>query len=123
MSTLSVDSGKYSIEDKDLPLRENIRLLGRMLGDTLREQEGDSTFELIESIRQTAIRFHREQDPKARDKLDIVLNQLSSRGTVAVARAFSYFRNFLISQKMCIIITVDGPIFVPDQCCRTEAWH
>lgn len=40
MSTLSVDSGKYSIEDKDLPLRENIRLLGRMLGDTLREQEG-----------------------------------------------------------------------------------
>ncbi len=91
MSTLSVDSGKYSIEDKDLPLRENIRLLGRMLGDTLREQEGDSTFELIESIRQTAIRFHREQDPKARDKLDIVLNQLSSRGTVAVARAFSYF--------------------------------
>jgi phosphoenolpyruvate carboxylase len=31
-------------DDKDSPLREDIRLLGRMLGDTLREQEGDTTF-------------------------------------------------------------------------------
>ena len=29
---------------KDNPLREDIRLLGRMLGDTLREQEGDPAF-------------------------------------------------------------------------------
>src|SRR4030095_15900960 len=29
--------------DKDLPLKEDIRLLGRLLGDTLREQEGDET--------------------------------------------------------------------------------
>ena len=27
-------------ETKDHPLREDIRLLGRMLGDTVREQEG-----------------------------------------------------------------------------------
>ena len=38
-------------------LREDIRLLRRMLGDTLREQEGEPTFDLVESIRQTAIRF------------------------------------------------------------------
>lgn len=77
--------------DKDKPLRDDIRLLGRMLGDTLREQEGEPTFELVENIRQTAIRFRREQDPKARQELDMILNQLSNKATVAVVRAFSQF--------------------------------
>ena len=77
--------------DKDLPLREDIRLLGRMLGDTLREQEGEAAFELVENIRQTAIRFHRDQDPEARNELDRLLNQLSSESTIPVVRAFSYF--------------------------------
>ena len=84
-------SDKNHIDDKDLPLRKDIRLLGRMLGDTLREQEGESTFALVENIRQTAIRFRREQDPKARQELDTILNQLSNKATVAVVRAFSYF--------------------------------
>jgi len=84
-------SDKNHIDDKDLPLREDIRLLGRMLGDTLREQEGEPTFALIENIRQTAIRFRREQDPKARQELGAILNQLSNKATVAVVRAFSYF--------------------------------
>lgn len=76
---------------KDDPLREDIRLLGRMLGDTLREQEGEPTFDLVENIRQTAIRFRREQDPKARHELDMILNQLSNKATEAVVRAFSQF--------------------------------
>ncbi|SFP63239.1 Phosphoenolpyruvate carboxylase, type 1 [Nitrosomonas cryotolerans] len=84
-------SNNHTIADKDLPLREDIRLLGRMLGDTLREQEGEPTFDLVENIRQTAIRFHREQDPKARHELDTILNQLSNKATVSVVRAFSYF--------------------------------
>ncbi|SFW28026.1 phosphoenolpyruvate carboxylase [Nitrosovibrio sp. Nv17] len=76
---------------KDNPLREDIRLLGRILGDTLREQEGEATFDLVENIRQTAVRFRRDQDPSARQKLDEILNQLSSKATVAVVRAFSHF--------------------------------
>ncbi len=82
---------KNHTDDKDSPLREDIRLLGRMLGDTLREQEGEATFSLVEGIRQNAIRFRREQDPNARQELDKILNQLSSKSTVAVVRAFSYF--------------------------------
>jgi phosphoenolpyruvate carboxylase len=79
-----------NIDDKDSPLREDIRMLGRMLGDTLREQEGVATFDLIENIRQTAVRFHREQNPEARHELDMLLNQLDNRDTVLVVRAFSY---------------------------------
>ena len=35
-------------EDKDLPLREDIRLLGRILGDTVREQAGAAVFDTVE---------------------------------------------------------------------------
>jgi len=82
---------KESPEDKDLPLREDIRFLGRMLGDTLREQDGEAAFDLVEKIRQTAVRFHREQDPQARQELDQILTELSNKATVVVVRAFSYF--------------------------------
>ena len=43
------------------------------------------------TIRQTAIRFRREQDQEARQELDLILNQLSNKATVAVVRAFSHF--------------------------------
>ncbi|HNJ77399.1 MAG TPA: phosphoenolpyruvate carboxylase, partial [Azospira sp.] len=49
-----------SNEDKDLPLRDDIRLLGRLLGDTVREQEGDDVFAVVEKIRQTSIKFDRD---------------------------------------------------------------
>ena len=90
----SFEKNKIEDEDapvKDNPLREDIRLLGRLLGDTLREQEGDPAFELVENIRQTAIRFRRDQDQQARDELDVLLNQLSNKSTEAVVRAFSQF--------------------------------
>lgn len=80
-----------SADDKDLPLREDIRFLGRMLGDMLREQDGEPAFELVEKIRQTAIRFHREQDPQARQELNQILTELSNKSIIVVARAFSYF--------------------------------
>ena len=80
-----------SSDDKDLPLREDIRFLGRMLGDMLREQDGEPAFELVEKIRQTAIRFHRKQDPQARQELNQILTELSNKSITIVARAFSYF--------------------------------
>ena len=39
-----------AVPEKDLPLVEDIRLLGRILGDVIREQEGKSAFELIEQF-------------------------------------------------------------------------
>ena len=77
--------------DKDLPLREDIRFLGRLLGDTIREQEGEETFGLVEAIRQNAVRFRREHDQSARDAVEAALNKLSPHETIAVVRAFSYF--------------------------------
>ena len=54
--------------EKDLPLRYDIRLLGRILGDTVRAQEGDAVFELVEHIRRTGVQFHRNADEAARQQ-------------------------------------------------------
>src|SRR5438067_8560590 len=77
--------------DKDAPLKEDIRLLGRLLGDVLRDQEGDAVFDVVETIRQTAVRFRRDADPKAGEELTTLLHKLTRNQTISVVRAFSYF--------------------------------
>ena len=76
---------------KDLPLKEDIRLLGRMLGGTIKALEGQDTFDSIETIRQLSVRAARDDDPAARALLARTLNRLSRERTVSVVRAFSYF--------------------------------
>lgn len=79
------------IQDKDAPLKEDIRLLGRLLGDVVRHQEGEAVFEIVETIRQTAVRFRRESDAAAGTDLDKLLKKLTRDQTNSVVRAFSYF--------------------------------
>ncbi len=79
------------ISSKDAPLRDDIRLLGRILGDTLREQEGEETFALIENVRRAAVRFRKTQDDRDRAQLEQMLDALSPEETLLVVRAFSYF--------------------------------
>ena len=81
----------YTRDDKDLPLFEDIRYLGRLLGDVVREQEGDKVFDEVETIRQTAVKFRREDDSDALQTLEKRLRSLSPEQTVSVVRAFSYF--------------------------------
>ena len=82
---------KSSLPNKDAPLKEDIRLLGRLLGDVLRDQEGDAVFDVVETIRQTAVRFRRESDQQAGADLDKLLKKLTRDQTNSVVRAFSYF--------------------------------
>jgi phosphoenolpyruvate carboxylase len=77
--------------EEDVRLREDIRLLGRILGDTVRDQEGADVFDLVERIRQTSIRFHRDNDRPARLELEAILDGMSTEVTVRIVRAFSYF--------------------------------
>ena len=79
------------ISSKDVPLREDIRLLGRILGNTLREQEGDAAFDLVENVRKSAVRFRKTHNSADRDELERLLHDLSPRDTLSVVRAFSCF--------------------------------
>ena len=75
----------------DRALRNDIRLLGRLLGEVLRTHGGDRLFVAVEEIRQTALRFRREDDPRAAQRLDVLLRGLARDETIGVVRAFSYF--------------------------------
>ena len=77
--------------DKDQPLIEDIRLLGRILGDVIREQDGAAAFDLVEQIRQLSVAFRRHDDQGADRTLKTLLKRLSGNQTVSVIRAFTYF--------------------------------
>ena len=79
------------ISEKDLPLREDIRLLGRLLGEAVQAQEGDRIFDIVERIRRLSIRFHRDEDDAAKGELEKVLRELNPTEAVSVIRAYSYF--------------------------------
>jgi len=79
------------IPDKDLPLRYDTRLLGRILGETVRAQEGEAVFELVERVRQTGVRFHRDADDSARGDLQAILTGLATEQAITTIRAFGYF--------------------------------
>ena len=77
--------------NKEQPLIDDIRLLGRMLGDVIREQEGAAAFELVEQIRKLSVAFRRDADAEADKTLKKLLKSLSGDETVRVIRAFTYF--------------------------------
>ena len=78
-------------KDKDRPLIEDIRLLGRILGDVIREQEGAAIFEIVEKVRKLSVTFRRLADAQAESDMKKLLKSLSSEQTVSVIRAFTYF--------------------------------
>jgi phosphoenolpyruvate carboxylase len=76
---------------KDQPLIEDIRLLGRLLGDVIRQHEGLPCYELIEQIRQLSVAYRRQADQQADHALKQLLKRLSDDQAVSVIRAFTYF--------------------------------
>lgn len=80
-----------SLEDKDAPLRYDIRLLGRVLGEVVREQEGEEIFALVEAIRLAGLRYHRDGDASAGDELETITAGLGVERAIRVIRAFSQF--------------------------------
>jgi phosphoenolpyruvate carboxylase len=78
-------------KDNERPLLEDIRLLGRILGDVIREQEGVETYELVERIRKLSVAFRRDADHEADRALKSLLKSLSGEQAVRVIRAFTYF--------------------------------
>jgi phosphoenolpyruvate carboxylase len=80
-------------DDKENLLREDRRLLGRLLGEVIRDQAGEAALERVERIRQAAVGLHRDNAGKA--ELERLLNALDLDQTVEVVRAFSFFSHLL----------------------------
>ena len=78
-------------KNNERPLVEDIRLLGRILGDVIRDQEGVAAYALIEQVRTLSVAFRRDADQEADKALKTLLKDLSADQTVSVIRAFTYF--------------------------------
>ena len=95
MTTMKTEAAEFAefqqFADKDGPLRDDIRLLGAILGDTIRDQEGEAIFAIVEEIRRTSVRFHKSRDPRDGAKLTEILSSLSPGEAALVVRSFSYF--------------------------------
>ncbi len=81
-----------SASDPHAPLRDDVRLLGSLLGDTLREQEGQAFFDKVEHIRRLG-KQARDGDTDARNELTRVLSGLADDELLPVSRAFTQFLN------------------------------
>jgi len=90
-SSNAARSPRASNRDNEKPLVEDIRLLGRILGDVIRTQEGPEAFELVEQIRKLSVAFRRDADHEADKALKKLLKSLPGDRAVSVIRAFTYF--------------------------------
>ena len=91
MPNVTIPPLKRPSRDNERPLVEDIRLLGRILGDVIREQESSEIFELIETIRKLSVAFRRDADQEADKALKKLLKGLSGEHAVSVIRGFTYF--------------------------------
>ena len=96
--TMSPASTKIpSAPRKDQGLIDDIRLLGRLLGEVISEQEGRAAYELVENVRKLSVAFRQQLKTAptaaapAERAMHQLLTKLSNEQTVSVIRAFTYF--------------------------------
>ena len=77
----------------DGPLRDRVKLLGRLLGDTLRDQEGRHALEAVETLRKGFIEMRRQPSPERRERLMRFIAALNPEMLNHVVRAFSTYFN------------------------------
>lgn len=73
-------------------LRENVRLLGELLGETLLRHEGPEIFRKVEEIRHLGKNIVQSQDGDTQPLIDF-LSQLEDSEVLPIARAFNQFLN------------------------------
>jgi len=79
-------------EDPHKPLRDDVRLLGELLGEALRTHEGGTLFETVERVRGRA-KDARAGVPGQFESLASELSQMPVDAALPVARAFAHFLN------------------------------
>lgn len=89
------------------PLRSNVNLLGKLLGDTIRQAQGDSLLDRVETIRKLS-KASRAGDDVSRQQLLSTLQNLSSDELLPVARAFSQFLNLTNTAEQYHSIAANG---------------
>ncbi len=92
-------------QSKDLmarikPLRDDVRMLGFILGDTIKHFEGEEIFACVEELRSLFKALHRDKDESVRAKIPALLDKLDLASSTKVVKAFlTYFDIINIAEQ------------------------
>lgn len=89
-----------STEDRDRPLREDVRLLGSLLGDTIRRFEGNELFDIVERFRRLSKSIHNAPTAELKKELSDLVESLDAETAGKVIKAFlTYFDLINIAEQ------------------------
>jgi phosphoenolpyruvate carboxylase len=90
-----------SAEVKEVPLRRDVRSLGRLLGTVLQEQAGPTVFDTVEKLRMLGIEYREQSsfvllqttsfDVKAMNESNRIVSSLSLENAYKVTKAFATY--------------------------------
>ena len=72
-------------------LREEVRLLGGLLGEVIRDEGGDELFERVEAVRQASVAYHRDPNSHPAGRLQKLLTAMSADQAAGLAHGFALF--------------------------------
>lgn len=79
------------IQAADDRLREEIRLLGGLLGEVIREEGGQALFDRVEAVRQASVAWHRDGADHEAQTLEGLLKDLDAGEAAGLAHGFALF--------------------------------
>ncbi|WED22050.1 phosphoenolpyruvate carboxylase [Vibrio sp. JC009] len=102
--------------EKYSALKSNVRMLGHLLGNTIKDAHGDAILEKVELIRTLSKAAERNNDNEAREELIKVISTLPDEQLNPVARAFNQFLNLtnMAEQYHTISRHCDAHVCQPD---------
>ncbi|MBI3561888.1 MAG: phosphoenolpyruvate carboxylase [Gammaproteobacteria bacterium] len=97
---LPVRRAKIPAEQKDKPLRRQVKLLGTLLGKILQQHAGQRVYIAVETLRKGHIALRNHDDKAKRDRLLQLIEALDNESIARVIRAFStYFSLVNIAEE------------------------
>ncbi len=82
---------KLEYTDQDQPLKRDIRELGIILGNVLKEQAGFNIYEMVEKLRHLTKKLRTEYNEQTRKEILTLIDSLTAEDAYKVVRAFSIY--------------------------------
>lgn len=79
------------IQAADDALRQEVRLLGALLGEVIRDEGGQDLYDRIEAVRQASVAYHRDPASHGASRLEALLKDLSLDQAIGLTHGFAAF--------------------------------
>lgn len=90
----------WELVEKNRPLRDDIRYLGRLLGDTIRRIDGEDVFEKVEQFRKLCKELHNSKDLALKKELAALIESIDfATGTKVIKAFLTYFDLINIAEQ------------------------